>query len=85
MKQRVVMLIRHEEDAYAARFPDYPKVGLIYANDASTLLTRGVLVLEDLAKNAPLTKPQTLSAFVFSQPQDVLGSLLTVIEVEFPN
>lgn len=85
MKRNVVMLVRYEDTAYVAQFPDYPKIGMVYANDASTLLTKGKMVLEETLKLMTLGKPQTLSAFVFSQPENVIGSFLAVIEVDFPN
>ncbi len=88
MNRKVVMLIEHIGDRYKATFPDYASMENVYANDASTLLRAGEVALSEeierrRARGLGIRPPQTLTAHVFNN-LDLVGKMLTVIEVEFP-
>lgn len=88
MKRQTVMIIEPKGDHYTASFPDYHAMGSITANDAATLLRTGPIALkEEIARRAGfgtgIKTPRTLGAHVFSNI-DLIGKMITMVEVEFP-
>lgn len=88
MKRKAVMIIEHAVDRYVATFPDYPSMGKVEANDASTLLRTGAQALQEEIDRrgrfgAGMKPPSTLGAHVFSNP-DLGGKLFTTVEANFP-
>lgn len=88
MKRQTVMIIEPKGDHYTASFPDYQAMGSVRANDAATLLRTGPVALqEEIARRASfgtgIKTPRTIGSHVFGNI-DLIGKMITMVEVEFP-